>query len=97
MFCSVASLKASPQNLDKIVKHFQDHGIPMVSSQEGFKSVYLAAKPSGEFMIINIWDTEEHANAWRNNPEHHEMAKPLDALTIGEPVFDAYELRAHAT
>lgn len=96
MFCSVAHLQTSPQHLDKVVQIFGDQGIPLVSRQPGFKSVYLVAKPSGEFMILNIWDSEEQASAWMSNPEHHKMAAPLDALISAEPLFDGYEVRAHA-
>jgi len=53
-------------------------------------------KPNGEFMVLNIWDTEEQANAWPQNPEHQQVVAQLKSLLSGAPARDGYEVRAHA-
>jgi heme-degrading monooxygenase HmoA len=53
-------------------------------------------KPNGEFMALSIWDAEEQANAWYQNPEHHQMVAQLTPLLSGAPARDDYEVRAHA-
>jgi len=53
-------------------------------------------KPSGEFMVLNIWDTETQANAWPQNPEHQKIVAQLKPLLSGVPQRDGYEVPAHA-
>ena len=53
-------------------------------------------KSTGEFMVLNIWDTERQANAWPQNPEHQKVVAQLKPLLSGEPARDGYEVRAHA-
>jgi heme-degrading monooxygenase HmoA len=53
-------------------------------------------KSSGEFMVLNIWDTEEQANAWPQNQKHQEVVAQLKPLLTGAPVRESFEVRAHA-
>ena len=96
MFCLASRYQASPENLDQVAQIFKEQAVPAVSRQTGFKGVYLMTKPSGEFMVLNIWDTEEQANAWPQNPQHQEIVAQLKPLLGGPPVRDGYEVRAHA-
>jgi heme-degrading monooxygenase HmoA len=96
MFCLASRYQTSPQSLDQVARIFQEQAIPLVSRQPGFKGVYLMAKPTGEFTILNIWDTEQQANAWPQNPEHQKVVAQLRPLLSGAPVRDGYVVRAHA-
>jgi heme-degrading monooxygenase HmoA len=95
MFCLASRYQTSPQNLDQVAKIFKEQAVPLVSRQQGFKGVYLMAKSSGDFMVLNIWDTEEQANAWPQNPEHQKVTAQLKPLLSGAPTRDGYEVRAH--
>jgi len=77
MYCLASRYQTSLQNLDQVVKIFKEQAVPSVSHQEGFKGVYLMTKPTGEFTILNIWDTEVRAKAWPENPEHQKVAATL--------------------
>ncbi len=96
MFCLASRYQTSPENLDQIARIFQEQAVPLVSRQPGFRGVYLLTKASGEFMVLNIWDTEEQAQAWPQNPEHQRVAAQLKPLLTGAPVRDGFEVRAHA-
>jgi heme-degrading monooxygenase HmoA len=96
MFCLASRYQTSPGSLAKVARIFQEQAVPLVSRRPGFKGVYLMVKPSGEFMVLNIWDTEEQANAWPQNPEHQQVVVQLKPLLSGVPVRDGYEVRAHA-
>ena len=96
MSCLASRYQASPENLDQVVQIFKEQAVPLVSRQAGFKGVYLMTKASGEFMVLNIWDTEGEANAWPQNSQHQEIVAQLKPLLSGAPVRDGYEVRAHA-
>jgi heme-degrading monooxygenase HmoA len=96
MFCLASRYQTSPENLSKVAQIFQGQAVPLVSRQRGFKGVYLMTKPSGEFMVLNVWDTEKQANDWPQNPEHQKVAAQLKPLLGGAPVRDGYEVSAHA-
>lgn len=96
MFCLASRYQTAPENLDKVVQLFQKQAVPLVSHQPGFKGVYLMTRPTGEFMVLNIWDTEQQANAWPQNPQHQQVATQLKPFISGAPARDAYEVQAHA-
>ena len=70
MFCLASHYQSSAESLGEIARIFNEQAVPLVSRQPGFRGVYLMTKPNGEFMVLNIWDTEKQANAWPQNPEH---------------------------
>ena len=96
MFCSVSRYQTSPGNLGEVVKIFKEQAVPLVSRQPGFEGVYLMTKPSGELMILNIWDTDEQVNAWPQNAEHQKVVAQLRPLFTGAPARDGYEVSAYA-
>jgi heme-degrading monooxygenase HmoA len=95
MFCLASRYQTDAKNLGEIVRIFKEQALPLVSRQKGFKGVYIMTKPSGEFMVLNIWDTEEQANAWPQNPEHLKIVAQLKPMLTGAPVRDGYEVRAY--
>jgi heme-degrading monooxygenase HmoA len=96
MFCLASRYQTSSESLPKVVQLFKTQALPLVSRQPGFRGVYLMTKPNGEFMVLNIWDTEEQANAWPQNPEHRNISAQLKPLLSGAPGRDGYEVGAHA-
>ncbi len=96
MFCLASRYQASVENLNQIAKIFQEQAVPLVSRQPGFKGVYLMTKSSGEFMVLNIWDTEAQANTWPQNPERQKVVAQLRPLLAGAPAREGFEVRAHA-
>jgi len=96
MFCLASRYQASVENLNQVAKIFREQAVPLVSRQPGFKGVYLMTKSSGEFMVLNIWDTEAQANAWPQNPEHQKVVAQLRPLLTGTPAREGFEVRAHA-
>jgi heme-degrading monooxygenase HmoA len=95
MFCLASRYQTSQQNLDQVAKIFKEQAVPLVSRQGGFKGVYLMTKSSGDFMVLNIWDTEEQANAWPQHPEHQKVVAQLKPLLTGSPARDGYDVRAY--
>ncbi len=96
MFCLASRYQTDSKNLGEIARIFKEQALPLVSRQKGFKSVYLMTKLAGEFMVLNIWDTEEQANAWPQNPEHQKIVAQLKPMLSGAPVRDGWEVRDHA-
>jgi len=68
----------------------------LVSGQPGFKGVYLLTKPNGEFMVLNLWDTEEQANSWPQHPDHQPIIAQIKPLLSGAPARDGYNVSAYA-
>ena len=94
MFCMLSRYQTSPDKLPELVRLIQEKGWPMVSSQPGFKDVCLMTKPDGEFLVLNIWETETQARAWPSDPSHHGLLEQLGPLVNGAPVREGYEFRA---
>ena len=96
MFCSASRYQTQPESVSEVVRIMREHALPLVSRQPGFRGVYLLTKPNGEFMILNIWDTEEQAIAWQQHPEHQPVRAQLKPLLSGGPARDGYEVQAYA-
>lgn len=95
MFCLASRYQTTAHGLNEVARIFREQALPLVSRQTGFKGVYLMTKPTGEFMVLNIWDTEEQANAWPQNPDHQQVSAQLKPLLSGAPVRDGYEVKAY--
>ena len=96
MFCLASRYQVSSENLTQVVQIFKTQALPLVSRQPGFKGVYLMTKPDGEFLVLNIWDNEDQANAWPQHPEHQKISAQLKPMLSGAPARDGYEVGAHA-
>ncbi len=90
MFCTASRYQTSSESLVQIVKIFQEQAVPLASRQSGFRGVYLLTKPNGEFMVLNIWDTEGQATSWPQNPEHQQVGAQLKPLLSGAPAREGY-------
>jgi heme-degrading monooxygenase HmoA len=98
MYCLATRYQADPANLDEVTRIFKEEEVPLASSQPGYKGAYLLAKPSGIIMIMNMWDTEEQANAWPQNPKNQEIAARIRSLLSGlrSTARDGYDVRVQA-
>lgn len=98
MYCAMTRYQAEPKSLDEVAKIFKEEEVPLASKQPGFKGAYLLTKPSGIFMILNMWDTEEQANAWPQNPKNQEVAARIRSLLSGirSTARDGYEVQVQA-
>jgi heme-degrading monooxygenase HmoA len=63
MFCLASRYQTDSKNLGDISRILKEQALPLVSRQKGFNGVHFMTKQNGEFMTLNIWDTEEQANA----------------------------------
>lgn len=95
MFCLVSRYQTLPENLAKIAQIFREQAVPLVSRQLGFEGVYLLTKPDGQFMVLNIWETEEQANAWLQNPQHQQIVAQLRPMLSGAPMRESYQVQIH--
>lgn len=95
MFCLASRYQTDSKNLGEIARIFKEQALPLVSRQKGFKGVYLLTKSSGDFMVLNIWDTEEQANSWPQNPEHQKIVAQLKPMLAGAPVREGWEVQAN--
>jgi heme-degrading monooxygenase HmoA len=96
MFCLASRYQTDSKNLGEIARIFKEQALPLVSRQKGFKGVYLLTKPNGDLMTLNVWDTEEQANAWPQNQEHQKIVSQLKPLLTGAPAREGWEVRASA-
>jgi heme-degrading monooxygenase HmoA len=96
MFCLASRYQTESKNLNEVARIVKEQGLPLVSRQKGFRGAYLLTKASGEFMALNVWDTEEQANTWPQNPEHQKIVAQLKPLLTGAPAREGWEVRANA-
>ena len=96
MFCLASRYQTESKNLNEVAAIVKEQGLPLVSRQKGFSGAYLLTQVNGVFMTLNIWDTEEQANAWLQNPEHQKIVAQLQPLLAGAPAREGWEVRANA-
>lgn len=83
----------SPRSLAEVVRVFGDQLVPRLSRQAGFEGFMLLSKLDGELMTLNLWDSNEQASAWAQNPEHKELEARLETLLVGAAKEDGYEVQ----
>lgn len=95
MYCMVSVSQVHPHNLGEIVKIYREQSVPKVSKQPGFKSAYYMSKPTGELIILQIWESEEHFNTWNKSAEHAKIISQTSQLQIRPPERHNYELQTY--
>lgn len=97
MICSLVRYQADVEKLDEVVRLFKEQALPLASRQPGFKGAYLLTKPNGLFTILNMWDTEQQANAWTENAENKEIvARLMPLLRRENRSRDSFQVSAYA-
>lgn len=95
MFCLASQYQTSPDNLSQVTRIFNEQAIPLVSRQPGFRGVFLMAQPHGTFMVLNIWENKEQAEAWPQNPEHQQVVGQLKPLLSKAAIREGYGVLAY--
>ncbi len=85
MFARKVSIHLKPNALTEFNQKFEQHVIPLLRSQPGFRDEISFATPgSPDLMAISLWDTKQNAEAWDTN-EYKEVLKMLADVIEGTP------------
>jgi heme-degrading monooxygenase HmoA len=95
MICSTTKGRVSPENLGTYTNWIKGPWIKLISSQEGFKGTSYMTKPNGEWMVLKLWETEAHDEAWSENQDHKRLAEEVMPLFVGDVERNVYEVREH--
>ena len=93
MICSTTKGRISPENLDKYTDWIRGPWSRLISSQQGFKGTYYMTKPNGEWLVLKLWESEAHDEAWSENLEHKQLAEAVIPLFVGDVERNTYEVQ----
>ncbi len=93
MFIRLTTAYVSIDHVDEANKILQEDIVPAVSKQKGFQQfVGVIDKKTGKGIAIELWDTDENANAIEQNGFYQEQLSKLASFFITTPVREGYEV-----
>ena len=95
LHCTIQSLHANPNNLDRIVEIIKSRVIPRISKENGLKVAYYVSNPKGDMWMFQVWEREEQFRGWQGKPDHNSAAGEIRTLRDGPLKVDGYQLQAH--
>ena len=93
MFARVNLNQVSVENVDEVIKIWEESIIPAAKSQKGFCGAYLLTdRKVGKGMGITVWDSEEDAIANEQSGYYQEQLNKFRGIFIAPPVRVGYEV-----
>ena len=93
MFIRLTTAYVSIDHVDEANKILQEDIAPAVSKQKGFQQLIgVIDKKTGKGISIELWDTDENANAFEQNGFYQEQLSKLGSFFITTPVREGYEV-----
>jgi heme-degrading monooxygenase HmoA len=85
MFASNVALRLKPNTLHAFRRILDAQVIPLLRKQPGFKDVITFASTGGtEVVAISLWETKEHAEAYRT-AGYPQVLQSLQPMLDGNP------------
>lgn len=93
MYASVVELNVWPADVEEMVRVYQDHVLPDIKRQDGFKGAFLLTdRWAGTGKAIAFWETEEAREAGEFSEFHQEQISHFAELFNETPVRKHYEV-----
>ncbi len=93
MFIRLTTAYVSIDSVDAANKILQEDIVSAVSKQKGFQQLFgVIDKKTGKGIAIELWDTDENANAYEQNGFYQEQLAKLASFFITTPVREGYEV-----
>jgi hypothetical protein len=92
MFARRINLQLKPNAADEFTKTRENHIIPTLRTQKGFRDELVFIEPNGkEAFAISLWDSKETAETYGRN-FYPEIAKILAKVAEGTPQVHMYDV-----
>jgi hypothetical protein len=92
MFSRIVTMHLKPNNVAQLTKAVDEHVLPLLRKQEGFKDAIFFVSPDGkDATAISMWDRKENAESY-GAKAYPQVLETLTSLYDGSPQVMTYEV-----
>ena len=92
MFSRFVTMHLKPNSVSQLSKTVEEHVLPMLRKQEGFKDAIFFVSPDGkDATAISLWDRKENAETY-SAKEYPQVLDTLRNLYDGSPQVKTYDV-----
>lgn len=85
MFARNVAIRLKPSTLTEFTQTFEQHVIPMLRKQAGFRdAITLAHEGDTQVIAISLWDSKEQAETY-NTTAYPQVLRSLENVLDGTP------------
>lgn len=97
MFARLNLNQVSVENVDAVIRIWEDNVLPVTRSQKGFCGAYLLTdRKTGKGISITLWESEEDAAATESTGYYQAQLDKFKSVFIVPPVRVGYEVSSEA-
>jgi heme-degrading monooxygenase HmoA len=93
MFARITTFQLRTDNIDEIMKIFNESVVPAAQSQKGFKRIlFFLNRETGKAHSIALWETKEDAIANEKSLYYQEQLTKFLPFYKGPPIKEGFEV-----
>ncbi|MBL8541360.1 MAG: antibiotic biosynthesis monooxygenase [Betaproteobacteria bacterium] len=97
MYVAVVTFQAYPDQVEEVIKRYQEFGVPWMKSQKGMANFrVMTDKTSGKGRHVAVWETEADARAFVETGAFVDLFSRFRDVFTGPPAREVYELDIQA-
>ena len=97
MFARLTTVQVNVENIDEVIKIFDEKVVPAAKSQNGYRGAYLLTdRKTGKGIAISLWDSEEDAVANEQSGYYKEQVGRFAEYMTAPPVQEGFEVALQA-
>ncbi len=97
MFARLTTVQVNVENIDEVIKIFDEKVVPAAKSQKGYSGAYLLTdRKTGKGIAISLWDSEEDAVANEQSGYYKEQVGRFAEYMTAPPVQEGFEVALQA-
>src|SRR5579871_4598896 len=92
MFSRIVTMHLKPNSGVQLTKTVEEHVLPLLRKQEGFKDAIFFVSPDGrDATAISMWDRKENAESY-SAKTYPQVLQTLTSLYDGSPQVKTYDV-----
>ena len=97
MFARLTMVQVNAEEIDEVIKIFEDSVVPAAKSQKGYSGAYvLTDRSTGKCYALSLWDSEEDAVANEQSGYYKEQVGKFAPFMTAPPVQEGLEVAIQA-
>lgn len=97
MHARVTSVTIKPESVDEMTRIYENDVVPVITSQQGCKAVYLLIdRATGEGISLTLWESEADGSAYEGSGTYQAQVDKVRQSFAAAPSLKTYEVAAQA-
>jgi len=93
MYARKVTVKVSPENIDEVLRLYEESVVPESKNQEGYRGIYvLSDKEAGKMVSLTFWDNGDCAAANEESGYYQRQIEKFHEYFIEPPIKECFDV-----